>query len=287
MARVMKKFEDENEYQAWVNSPYKRTPYTCVVKSTGKVYYDDGDDNDLSITLVIKKSGWMRLGSRRILSIISAITINGMEIDFDELGGDLDSSYYYRKDKDYYLKAAGDFLYPPQVYSKSQGGFIPPDWIPNDSKLLNYCPRRFAMFNPGPSISNKTPIFDNKRFLQVRTGDIVKIFCKNDYFVTHDGFDYEQLPIFWGDDRQPRFGGDITRFSKEIIIGDGFTGVVDEGLLFTYTKKVYIGKNISKVFTGVSNCRFAGHHSHCKMYVRKNTNVYEMHDKKQGEVIKI
>lgn len=264
----MKTFETENEYQEWVNSPYKRTPYTCVVKSTGKVYYDDGDDNDLSITLVIRKSGWMKIGSRGIMGNISAITINGREVDLDtELGMGNESSYYYRNDKDYYLKAEDDFLYSPLVNETDRGGHVPPTWEPDTNTLLNYKPRRFA------KMKHRWVFYkDTRRFLKVMTGDIVKIYCKRGNYKLHAfPLGDAKYDIFQDSTNAPYFGKEITKFAKEIIIGDGFTGSFGRNLRLDYTKKVFIGKNITFISPG--DAKFSDNHKKCRMYVRKTTTV--------------
>lgn len=264
----MKKFEDENEYQEWVNSPYKRTPYTCVVKSTGKVYYDDGDDNDLSITLVIKKSGWMKIGSRGIMENVSAITINGREVDLDtELGKGYESSYYYRNDKDYYLKAEDDFLWSPLVNETDRGGNVPPTWEPDKGAVLNYAPRKFGRMNYS-SGSHR----ESRRFLKVMAGDIVKIYCKHNYYkILASPRGYDEYYIFDHTPSTPYFGKEITKFAKEIIIGDGFTGRFVDKLFLDYTKKVFIGKNMTYIYP--YDAKFSDNHNKCKMYVRKTTKV--------------
>ena len=61
MARVMKKFETEAEYQEWVNGPMMMTPYTCFVRQTGNVHYEEGRDDDYSITYVVRKDGWCEI----------------------------------------------------------------------------------------------------------------------------------------------------------------------------------------------------------------------------------
>lgn len=286
----MKTFDTEEEYQAWVDSPYMRTPYTCVVKSTGKVHYLDEKDDDLSITLVIKKSGWMKVGTRKMMKHISAITINGDLVDFNEMGGDNDSSYYYRNDYDYYLKAKDDYLYCAQVYSLDQGGYSTYDWKPDSGICLNYLPRRFAMYHPGPIICNKKPgKFDTRRFLHVLAGDIVKIYCKSSYVYSSDGFGLFMRGILEGTDDQPSFGN-FTKFAKEIIIGDGFMGELGASLMTDYTKKVFVGKNINAVLTGrhwQRGCQFADNHTKCRMYVRKKTYIEDGYDHERGKIIKI
>lgn len=54
MARTLKRFETEQEYEDWVNSPQVRTPYTCLVSETGAVHYDEGSDDDYSVTFVMR-----------------------------------------------------------------------------------------------------------------------------------------------------------------------------------------------------------------------------------------
>lgn len=67
MARTLKNFNTEEEYEEWVNSPYMRTPYTCLVKETGNVHYFDGDDeDDLTVTIVAKHDGFLELCSASI-----------------------------------------------------------------------------------------------------------------------------------------------------------------------------------------------------------------------------
>ena len=63
MARVVKKFNTEAEYEEWVNGPWMRTPYTCLVKETGAVHYFEGDDDDCTVKIVVKKTGWMQMFS--------------------------------------------------------------------------------------------------------------------------------------------------------------------------------------------------------------------------------
>ena len=54
MARVMKVFETEDDFEDWVNSPNVRTPYTCKVRQTGAVHYFDGDNDDYSVTFIMR-----------------------------------------------------------------------------------------------------------------------------------------------------------------------------------------------------------------------------------------
>jgi hypothetical protein len=210
------------------------------------------------------------------------------------MGGDEDSSYYYRNDKDYYLKAEDDYLYCPQVYSPNRGGWSTPEWTPGSGKVLNYYPRRFAKFNPGPFVTEREGIHGIKRFLHVLVGDIVKIYCKWTYVISSDGFDHFEYGIFEGYYEQPSFGN-FTRFAKEIIIGDGFRGQFGAGLKVDYTKKVFVGKNIEKVWTHPqsvgrrwqSGCHFAQNHSKCRMYIRKETTFEDRYDHNKGKIIRI
>ena len=59
--RTLKKFNTEAEFNTWKNSPDVRTPYTCLVQDTGNVYYDEGSDDDYSITLVADEDGVVRI----------------------------------------------------------------------------------------------------------------------------------------------------------------------------------------------------------------------------------
>lgn len=109
--KVIKKFDTEEEFEEWLNSPNKRTPYTCFVKSSGKVYFEERNLNDYSVTLIVRDDGWVRLfggvsapwvnehGEIYAYSdYVKSIEVNGKVIydeNYNSIGEELMGHWYY------------------------------------------------------------------------------------------------------------------------------------------------------------------------------------------------
>ena len=222
MARTLKRFETEAEFEEWVNSPDMRTPYTCLVTQTGAVHYDEGSDDDYSVTLVSDVNGWVRFcgancapqskkklinGALRTVQTYSGredrgfwngkevwVTVykNGVEVPFENMRG----TYYEGSNgRRYYLtKKCRDVRKNSRGYRKYYG---------------HHGNGRY------------------KRYIEVKKGDVIKLVFDQSY-IYKGGF------------------SDIS-FAKEIIIGDGITLVGDCAFLsknFKEGTKIYIGKNV-------------------------------------------
>ena len=141
MARVLKRFNTEQEYEEWANGPDMRTPYTCLVEETGKVHFFSGDENDYSVTIIAKDDGVVKLCSRSIApqfdshnnflneGLINRITLNG-EIIFDKdtnIANDYERLFgtYYMDDPIYgalgtnagYNDYHNDIIHPNRTHS--------------------------------------------------------------------------------------------------------------------------------------------------------------------------
>lgn len=282
MARVVKKFQTEEEYQDWVDGPWMRTPYTCLVTSTGNVHYNDGDDNDLSITIVIKKTGWMKLGSAKMMDHIDEIYRNGEIVSWNDntyLSDGKGSSHFYRHDKGYCYK--DDYKdTPSQSDTKERGGYVPDDFFNmSDRRGINllFMPRRFAQTHHCGPLSKMYGCRYTKRFLYVRKDDVIKIVFNTDrHIISRRNNSY--YPIFYGNSKQPNMT-EIHKFAREIIIGDGFRGEIGRGLILTHCNKLFIGKNITKI--NLDNIRW-GRYYRFRMYARKKTEIrkFPSHDAK-------
>lgn len=219
MARVMKSFNTEAEFEEWANSPQMRTPYTCFVRNTGNVHYFDGDDDDYSITLVSAIDGWVRLYTSRI-----APQVYGSHVD----------STYHNGEGILYNR------FGIKVYKNGE-----------EVDIVNEMAGNLGDKNGLPGPRNNSYRLDKskrcgwcRRYLFVKKDDVIKITFDKD-LLDLDGD--VNLP------NQPRLAiphhslHDIT-FAKEIVVGDGFEWIRPFSLYLHNNKaKIYIGKNIKRI----------------------------------------
>lgn len=272
MARTLKKFETEAQFEAWKNSPQMRTPYTCLVTDTGAVHYDEGSDDDYSITAVIKKTCWVKLGTPAlVMKAIDSVYLNGVEVNIDELPGGESSSYYYRHESDrknpsFKYEDKEDFEYDAGVSGddeiQTRGGVY---MTGPDEKIMNYLPRRFAKGHINHSK------YEFKKFLYVKKGDTLKIVFNSGYIELLEGYRYKLFGSYNDDDFMHPKLFSLHRISKEIVIGDGFTEINGRLLRLYKCPKVYFGKKIKKIYD--FDGTILGHYGKRKTFIRKNTQI--------------
>ena len=223
MARVMKRFQTEAEYEEWKNSPSAMRPYTCYVLETGNIHYDDGKDDDYSITYVVRRPGWCKLFSIRMAPYYTRygienpfgikVYINGELIPFD--GGRFTGRGAYYK-FDYYDENTEDFEYNPGLCAKGKEA--------NIERGLRY--NQFTGFWEMPM--HKVFIyryFSNRlRGVFARKGDIIKVEFSNP-FATDDG-----RPFWENNDVLREFD-----WAKTICLGGGIKDT-------TFIKNNRVGK---------------------------------------------
>ena len=284
MARTLKNFNTEEEYEEWVNSPYMRTPYTCLVKETGNVHYFDGDDDDYSITVTIKKTGWIRLGTTRMEKYIKTIYRNGEQFSPDSLHSSYASSFYYRKEKkpfglfNYYEK---DDFYYHAVLSEDNSILRGGRWY--NGNILQYSPRRFAR-----GWMYKTRIYEElrPRFMYVKKGDVVKI-----VFYSEDAVIMEWHKNIFGqrthnDQKASPKLFSLDAWANEIVIGDGFTEINGDLLHTSKIKRVYFGKNAKKIYNPIN---LFGNYYKKKVFLRRGSEICqdEQLDYVKGQIVRI
>ena len=258
MARVMKSFNTEAEFEEWVNSPDMRTPYTCSIKENGNVHFFDGDDYDYSITITIRKTGWIRLGSTMLTKYIKCVYRNGEQLDINSMPSNCDSSFYYRKEKkpygsfDYYEK--NDFMYHAvlsEPNAESRGGV----W--HNGNLVQFYPRRFGQmwkYDSNKYWDRTNDIDILPRFMYVKKDDVVKIVFYSEKAIINE---YPNKKIFGerkfkdAESNSPKLFS-FNKWAKEMVIGDGFHEINGELLRSSSIKKVYFGKNVQKIYNPVN-----------------------------------
>ena len=263
--RTLKRFETEAQFEAWKNSPQMRTPYACLVTETGAVHYDEGSDDDYSITITIKKDGWLKIGTPKLVEkYIEEIWLNGVLISPNNneiLAHGYDSSFYYdykhRKNKNPNLE---DFVYESQVNdSAEERGGIYYNYYVNDGAVLNYKPRKFGRLPE--CLASKV-----KNFLCVKKDDIVKIVFTD--VVSRPAFSRNTTYLFEHRESLPGLYS-LGKMAKEVVIGNGFRGIIGSGLKLKGVKKVFVGKNVEEIDVTDNWGKYIKH----RMFVHKDTNV--------------
>ena len=269
MARVIKSFETEEEYQEWVNSPYMRTPYTCLVKETGQTHYFDGDDNDYSITVVVGKTGWIcpftQVAYRRNYDI--HFYINGELLDEETDNRIVDGytwrgRYYSNKFRD----ADDDFRYKCDVIGEENDEAWYRGAEYRNKQVHEGCPDYFYPHKLGRSIR-----FTLKKYIYCQKDDVLKI-----------EINIHRIPIerFWGYEYR-EFTESVSmrglfHNAKEVIFGDGWTKFSyylndnnDTGKPYKSVRKVFFGKNMRRIYVN-----FLGKDERrSKIYFRKNPST--------------
>lgn len=257
MARVLKRFNTEQEYENWKNSPDVRTPYTCYVRENGNVHYFDGDDNDFSITAVIKMTGWITVATRGMMPYIDKIYKNGVEMDFTYSSGEEEDNpeftfagrqtYYYRKwygDTQYYL--LDDYVIPYAFYAQNGCDLATlVDRGVTEEGGGHIYKTRFGKtkYAGRTDFDARGKSMDIRRFLFVEKGDVVKI-----VFNGHN-LRYRPRQCLLGTgsyhSEVPKIGF-LNKYASEVIIGDGFKSVDFAVIKMSKCKKIFLGKNVNK-----------------------------------------
>lgn len=224
MARTLKNFNTEEEYEEWVNSPYMRTPYTCLVKETGNVHYFDGDDDDYSITLIYKFDDNDTHLVRFIGANLAPRIQPDTNMEYQHKVGFHETKHGRVNEK---IKTGvtvyknGEALDGNDLFGTFTDGH-------NDSKHSIYKTRRNGYDH---FIDNKKTRGDRgniRKFMYVKNGDIIKI-------------------VFSNLDKLPQGGFYNISYVDEIIIGDGIKKVGNLCFKRIGAKKIYIGKNVEEL----------------------------------------
>lgn len=252
MARVLKKFQTESEYQAWVNGPDMRTPYTCMVTETGNIHYSEGSDDDYSITATIKMTGWITIATRGMMRYIDKIYKNGVEMNFRDKDSEYPDLTFAGRQTYYYRKKLGD-----THYYKLQDYILPYAFYAHSGCNLETLVDRGVTFEGGGNIFStrfgatkiaRNTDFDTnghrmeiRRFLFVEKGDTVKIVFNSHDSKRHvcllgNGYYHSEIPQI----------GFFNKYASEVIIGDGFKSVDLNIIKMSNCKKIFLGKNIRK-----------------------------------------
>lgn len=276
--RVMKIFDTEAEYEAWVNGPYMRTPYVCRVRETGKTHYFDGDDNDYSVTLVARKTGWFRLFLPSWEEHIT-IYLNGVEIDPNNSNRFTKGGHYYSKERIQESIDEGtpvsDFEYPPSLqvgdnvkdrgmWSGCRDFHVISDY--ND-ELINKQyngPEKLRLGHHGAK---------TRKFMFVNKDDVIKIIF--------DGINLRHVDLDqYGDngctikalqinDNFFHRGTISWKWAKEIIIGDGFSDI--SAFRTLKVRKVFLGKNVDTSTPRIYPKDYRKKGSRSRIYCRKKS----------------
>lgn len=266
--KVMKRFQTEEEFEAWKNSPQYMTPYTVAITSTGAVHMSEGDDDDYSITAVIKMTGWITIATRGMMKYIDKIYKNGEEkrfYEYDEELGDFvfeespdltyagRQTYYYRKKlgtTQYYK--LDDYIIPYGLYSHNgcTNEVLVDSGVADEGDGFNHR-KRFAKTRWASNIDFDTYgdcQFAYRRFLYVERGDIVKIVFNRQKLMNRprvnilnilgEGEYYDEVPKI----------GFLNKYASEVKIGDGFKSVDANVIKMQKCKKIFLGKNIEKFY---------------------------------------
>ena len=284
--RVMKIFDTEAEYEAWVNGPYMRTPYVCRVRETGKTHYFDGDDNDYSVTLVARKTGWFRLFLPSWEEHIT-IYLNGVEIDPNNSNRFTKGGHYYSKERIQESIDEGapvsDFEYPPSLqvgdnvkdrgmWSRQIGVngtvcYLHVNIDYNDELIDKHGngPEKLRLGHHGAK---------TRKFMFVNKDDVIKIVFDG---ITLRHVDLDQygdngctIKALQINDNFFHSGAISWKWAKEIVIGDGFSNI--SAFRASKARKVFLGKNVDTSTPRISpkDCR--------KKDSRRNINHYRPSD---------
>ena len=155
--RTLKRFETEAQFEAWKNSPQMRTPYTCLVTETGAVHYDEGSDDDYSVTFVVRddaENDWHKFVG---INMAPCFNVSGETFDYVPSGNhgrnnDSCGARIFRN---------GEELFPPDI-------------------------KHYASYRRGAGF-RKTGVY-------AEGGDVIKIVFDTDY-IYHAGFfwDYRAM----------------------------------------------------------------------------------------------
>ena len=238
--KVMKRFQTEEEFEAWKNSPQYMTPYTVAITSTGAVHMYDGDDDDYSITFVARRHGWVRLWSPSIykigvdgLGFNPKVYVNGIEVLPDD--NRWEGRYHYRA----FIKKDSDYNPIIDDYGVEYGFehiVKHVDNYDNDYGILQ--DRRHVFLNKRHS---------PKRYLFLSQGDICKITVDRPTILLYKigGEDSGNNVLLPPQKRHIFNIVDVLKYaeySKEIILGDGW----DKIPVMTRVRKLFCGKNIKQ-----------------------------------------
>ena len=266
MARVMKSFDTEEEYQAWVDGPYMRTPYTCFVRNTGAVHYEDGKDDDYSITLVARKTEWVRL----FLPIWGfeytdvQVFLNGEKLEMDDermtraehryskitLEEKFDEGVILNDIEEVNNKFNKSTIISRGVHTPDEFDGYKYHWFgyhvdsDSDAESIEYTygPERHHLGTYGSKRYYK-------RFIFVHKDDVVKLVWSNDiqgYFNINQ-YSTEPVRVLSTVNNCKTGGGTMGwSWAKEIVIGDGIKKL--QGFYPRHVRKLYFGKN-SELYT--------------------------------------
>lgn len=237
MARVLKSFNTEQEYEEWANGPDMRTPYTCLVKENGNVHYFDGDDNDFSITLVARKTGWCKLfiPSMSMENTDVRVFLNGEEIFNDDERLTIHGHYYSEKiiEKTH----VEDYEYFSTVlYNHKERGL----------KHMGVSSHGKDIVGPERHYLGRYKCRKEKRFIFLNKDDIVKLVYSQPYQYSFDadGWGVNFISNYILSKNCFVLSKTITwAWAKEIIIGDGFRDI--SGFKNFKIKKLFLGKNVN------------------------------------------
>jgi hypothetical protein len=288
--KVMKRFQTEEEFEAWKNSPQYMTPYTVAITSTGAVHMYDGDDDDYSITAVIKMTGWITIATRGMMKYIDKIYKNGEEkkvYEYDEELGEFvyenspdftyagRQTYYYRKKlgtTQYYK--LDDYIIPYALYAHHgcTNEVLVDSGVAFEGSGFNYR-KRFAKTRWASDIDFNTygdRYGAYRRFLYVEKGDIVKIVFKREnlmykphlshLYILGEGKYYDEVPKI----------GFFNKYASEVKIGDGFKSVDANVIKLQRCKKIFLGKNIEKFY--FSEYSATGGYYKKRIFARENVS---------------
>ena len=249
MARTLKRFETEAEFEAWKNSPDMRTPYTCLVTETGAVHYDEGSDDDYSITFVVRKNGWIRLWGPSIYKVgvdgngfDPQVYVNGVRVESNDKRWEGWGHYrgFFKKDRNQNV-ILDDYRYSAQIVDK---GFE--SSLERDAEIVeNVYGELNQLMQAQHKFSHKR--YPQKRHIFLKKGDICKIVVSRQYIklrkIGNSNSNDPNRPII----NYHIFDiVDILRkgdWAEEIIIGDGF----DKTPKIRRIKKIFVGKKIKRI----------------------------------------
>ena len=295
MARVMKSFDTEEEYQAWVDGPYMRTPYTCFVRNTGAVHYEDGKDDDYSITLVARKTGWFRLflPSWSYEWTDMQVYLNGELVNYEDCF--TNAGHYYSKERIKELVEKGEEVDDHSYRStmkkvddvldrgasekifidNGQGwGYNWPMHIDSESGPTTkiWGPEKHML---GLNYENGKK---HRKFIFVHKGDVVKMVfgSVNQYDIETDQYDNNtvQMNILQAPANSFTRSSVISwDWAKEIVIGDGFRNI--SAFRPNKARKIFFGKNVDYSTTtiehiGIKDARY-GKKNRSRVFCRKDT----------------
>lgn len=277
--RTLKRFETEAQFEEWKNSPQMRTPYTCLVTETGAVHYDEGSDDDYSVTFVYKfDDNYQHLV--RFAGSNIAPNISPKPKDQHIFSSRIKVCYHRaHHDKNYWSTETNIHVY--KNGEELSGEDLFGTYVDSDTPIYD------IRDSYGNIIDGLVPNNDKSRndrgnirkFVYVKNGDTLKIVFS----------DLDTLPqgAFYRIDNV-----------EEIIIGDGIKNVGRVCFKFAGAKKIYIGKNVenldNRCFCGneniygnycnkkLKNTEAPGYYEHNRM-PKYSDNLIDMINKNKGQ----